>query len=74
MFCICRDASVSAFTNFSTSSGDNAWGLRLVHFNGFTFGAQASDNGYDVEFYTNAMSGINGLMESRAIGTFNGNR
>ena len=49
-----RDRSVSAFTNFIATRG--AAGSA----NGFTFGAQASDNGYDVEFYTNAMSGING--------------
>ena len=49
-----RDSSVSAFTNFIATRG--AAGSA----NGFTFGAQASSNGNDVEFYTNAMSGING--------------
>ena len=49
-----RDASVSAFTNFIATRG--APGSA----NGYTFGAQASSNGYDIEFYTNSLSGING--------------
>ena len=49
-----RDKSVSAFTNFIATRG--APGSAT----GYTFGAQASSNGYDVEFYTNSMTGING--------------
>ena len=49
-----RDESVSAFTNFIATRGSSGSA------NGYTFGAQASSNGYDVEFYTNSLSGING--------------
>jgi hypothetical protein len=49
-----RDSSVSAFGNFIATRGSSGSST------GYTFGAQASSNGYDVEFYTNAMSGIDG--------------
>jgi len=44
-----RPSSVTAFTNFIATRGASASA------NGFTFGAQASSNGYDVEFYTNGL-------------------
>ena len=44
-----RSSSVSQFTNFIATRGAAASS------NGFTFGAQASANGYDVEFYTSGM-------------------
>ena len=40
------------FANFLATRGPGT--------TGYTWGAQSSGNGYDVEFYTNNMTGING--------------
>ena len=47
-------SSVGGFMNFLATRGGPGTTA------GYTWGAQSSGNGYDVEFYTNNMTGING--------------